>query len=111
MKTTSVILAIAMMLAFNCVAFAVSPVERSIEKYTQEIQANPQNSLAYSNRASFRFINNDTEGAIQDFDKAIQLNPNNPELYLNRGYIKQLTLDYDGAMQDYNSAIKINSKL
>ena len=110
MKKTSFILAILTLFAFNTAVFAVSPIEQSIDKYTQEIQNNPQASLAYSNRASFRFLNNDTEGAIQDFDKAIQLNPNNPELYLNRGYIKQLLRDYDGAMQDYNSALKINSK-
>lgn len=91
-------------------ANAQTPIERSIDTYTQEIQQGPNSALAYSNRASMRFLKQDIQGAIQDFDKAIELSPNNPELYLNRGYIKQLINDQNGAMADYNKAIAINKK-
>ena len=108
MKKTSIILALVLSLGLSCTVFAATPIEKSIETFTQEIEKNPNASLAYSNRASMKFLKGDTQGAIADFDKAIQLNPNNPELYLNRGYIKQLVGDLDGSMTDYNLALKIN---
>ena len=110
MKKTSFILAILLIAAVHNVVLANTPIEKSIEAYTQQIQANPDAALAYSNRASMRFLQQDIKGAISDFDKAIQLSPNNPELYLNRGYIKQVINDLDGAMADYNQAIRINSR-
>ena len=108
MKKIGLILAAIVLLSFNSTVFAETPLDKSIENYTKQIQENPNASLAYSNRASMRFLKQDIQGAIQDFNKAIELNPNNPELYLNRGYIKQLINDTDGAMADYNKAISIN---
>ncbi len=108
MKKTSLILAAVIMFAFTGTNFAAeTPIENSIEAYTQQIQQNPDAALAYSNRASLKFIKKDIQGAITDFDKAIQINPNNPELYLNRGYIKQVINDLNGAMADYNAALKV----
>ena len=107
-KPISLILAIMLNFVIIPSANAQTPIERSIDTYTQEIQQGPNSALAYSNRASMRFLKQDIQGAIQDFDKAIELSPNNPELYLNRGYIKQLINDQDGAMADYNKAIAIN---
>ena len=107
-KPISLILAIMLTLVIIPSANAQTPIERSIDTYTQEIQQGPNSALAYSNRASMRFLKQDIQGAIQDFDKAIELSPNNPELYLNRGYIKQLINDQNGAMADYNKAIAIN---
>ena len=107
-KKTSIILALILSLNLSGAVFAETPIEKSIETFTQEIERNPNASLAYSNRASMRFLKQDIQGAISDFDKAIQLNPNNPELYLNRGYIKQLIGDLDGSMADYNLALRIN---
>ena len=107
---TSFILAILLTFAVNGTVFAADStmIESSIQTFTQEINANPDAALAYSNRASMKFLKKDTQGAIADFDKAIQINPNNPELYLNRGYIKQVINDLQGAMADYNSALKVN---
>lgn len=79
-----------------------------IEGSAQVVQNNAETALAYSNRASAKFIKRDFNGAIKDFDKAIELSPNNPELYLNRGYLKHIMRDFDGAMNDYNKAISLN---
>lgn len=108
MKKFGLILAAIVLLSFNSAVLAETPIDTSIERYTKQIQENPNAALAYSNRASMKFLKRDIQGAILDFDKAIELSPNNPELYLNRGYIKQLINDTDGAMADYNKAIAIN---
>ncbi len=109
MKKTSFILAILAIFAFNNACFATTPLSTSIEE-TQKAESPQDQSLAYSNRASMRFLKKDINGAIADFDKAIELNPKNPELYLNRGYIKQLTNDLKGALADYNNALSINPR-
>lgn len=109
MKKTSFILAILAIFAFSGASFATTPLATSIEE-TQKAETPQDASLAYSNRASMRFLKKDIQGAIQDFDKAIELNPKNPELYLNRGYIKQLTNDLKGALADYNNALSINPR-
>ena len=108
MKKIGLILAAIVLLSINSAVLAETPIDKSIEIYTKQILENPNAALAYSNRASMKFLKQDIQGAIQDFDKAIELNPNNPELYLNRGYIKQLINDTNGAMDDYNKAIAIN---
>ena len=76
MKKTSLILAIVLSVAFQGNIFAAQPpIESSIEAFTQQIENNPDAALAYSNRASLKFLKKDVQGAIADFDKAIQINP------------------------------------
>ena len=59
MKYTSIILAIVMSVALSVPVMAQSPIERSIDTYTQEIESNPNAALAYSNRASMKFLKQD----------------------------------------------------
>ena len=70
--------------------------------------SNYDEALAYSNKASTRFMKQDIKGALECLDEAIKLSPNNPQLYLNRGFVKHVTRDYASALQDYNKAIEIN---
>ena len=76
MKKTSLILAVVMSFALcGTVCAADTPIESSIEAFTKQIENNPDAALAYSNRASLKFLKKDVQGAIADFDKAIQINP------------------------------------
>ncbi len=104
MKLKGILLAMSLYIAFTGIVFA----EDRIEGSAQVVQNNSETALAYSNRASAKFLKKDFKGAVIDFDKAIELSPNNPELYLNRGYLKHVMRDFDGAMNDYNKAISLN---
>lgn len=84
--------------------YAQEQIEASAEINRQPAET----ALAYSNRASMKFLKQDFQGAIKDFDKAVEINPNNPDLYLNRGYLKHILRDYNSAMEDYNKAISLN---
>ena len=78
---------------------------------TENTQTEPADTaLAYSNKASARFMKFDIEGAIECLNEAIRISPRNPQLYLNRGFVKHVIRDYKGAMQDYNEALNINPK-
>ena len=82
-------------------------VEKGIETYTQKINQEPNDEVAYINRAFLYFLSDDLVKAIADYDTLIKINSNNEEYYLNRGYLKHISHKRLEALSDYDMALKI----
>ena len=82
---------------------AATPQEE-IQRYTQEIQINPNNAAAYFKRGIAYYDLRQHERAIQDYNKAIQINPNLAEVYNNRGIAYRALGDEAKAQADFAKA-------
>lgn len=103
---------------------ASSPSEKeyaqTINALTSKIQANPNNSDLYLERANSIYYLNaiyphqtvsqfKLKDALVDLDKAISVDGNNPKLYSIRGmYKRNITGDLAGAKQDLTKAIELD---
>jgi tetratricopeptide (TPR) repeat protein len=76
--------------------------------FSEAIEVNPRNAVAYCNRGVARFFIGDHEGAIEDFTRALKINPRYTEAYCNRGGLLAKKGDYEKAVADYTKALKIN---
>ena len=54
------------------------------------LNINPENVLAYFNRASVFIELGMYRNALEDYDKAIELYPDFAKAYMNRAYVKNL---------------------
>jgi tetratricopeptide (TPR) repeat protein len=92
-------------------SFSAAETKRRSEKViadeTKAIALNPNDAVAYENRAKAKSPI-DLDGAIEDYTKAIELNPNYDEAYGNRGAAKNNKGDLDGAIADETKAIALN---
>jgi tetratricopeptide (TPR) repeat protein len=78
------------------------------EAYTKEIEQNPQNSLAYINRAYTREILNDENGAMEDFNQVIVTKPDSfADVYTGRGLLKIKMNDKTGGCIDLHHSLKL----
>lgn len=62
-------------------AYAEKDTSKAIELYSQIIELEPRDVLAYYNRGVAKKKVGDLQGAIQDYDKVIEINPNYPDAY------------------------------
>ena len=76
------------------------------------IQQEPDNYMAYYNRALLRFETGDYRGSVQDFDVVLGQYPNFTPGYYSRSEAKRKMNDQVGADRDYWTAIEMenNSK-
>ena len=80
----------------------------AIADYTKTIEFDPNDTDAYNNRGTVKYILKDYYGAIADFTKAIELDPNDADAYYNRGITKRKLKDNYGAIADYTKAIELD---
>ncbi|MBR1396921.1 MAG: tetratricopeptide repeat protein [Selenomonadaceae bacterium] len=85
-------------------------IDNAISSYTQAIELNPNNYIAYCNRgAAYNELNN-YEQSIADFEKAIQLKADYPLTYYNLGLTHYNAQLYEQAITDYGKAIELDQK-
>ncbi|HKP85887.1 MAG TPA: tetratricopeptide repeat protein [Blastocatellia bacterium] len=78
--------------------------KRFTAEFSQEIESNPKNAIAYMNRALLRIFKGDKKKALNDINQAITIDPN---LYVAYG-VKALSEDSDKkALADIDRAIRI----
>jgi tetratricopeptide (TPR) repeat protein len=90
----------------------------ALENYNIAIKLDSTFALAYSNRGTVRYYNQDVSSAsktdlrlaINDFNKALQLEPNLEIALKNRGIAYKLMGELDSSMIDYNIFIQQNPK-
>ena len=70
------------------------------------ISINPDNVLAYFNRASYFCELGRWVDALDDYDKAIELYPDFAKAYMNRSYVKNMLGRTKSSKQDYDTARK-----
>ena len=78
--------------------------KEDIEKYTAEINKNPNNAVAYIDRGNAKYYLGDNKGAILDYNKAVEINPLYANAYNNRGNAKGMLGDKSGAILDLEKA-------
>jgi tetratricopeptide (TPR) repeat protein len=81
-----------------------------IKSCSEIIHSEPNNAVAYHNRAIAYQAKGDITHALADCDKAIQLSPNYISAYDSRGLIYATTGDYVRALADVTRASELTSK-
>ncbi len=85
-------------------------IDRAIADYTKDIESNPNDATAYTNRGVAYGRKGAFDRAIADFTKAIALDPNDATAYTSRGSAYYEKAEFDRAVADFNKAIEINPK-
>ena len=88
---------------------AVKDNDKTIAELTQAIKLNPNNALAYYNRAKAFVKRGDYNNAIADHTKIIELDPNDASAYFLRGISYCEKGDYDNGIADLNKTIELDS--
>ena len=84
----------------------------AIQSFTDVINMDPNNEVAYIYRGKSYFYNHSSEERIlSDLDRAISINPNNSESYNGRGIAYMKLKNYAQAISDFNKSIELNPKL
>jgi serine/threonine protein kinase len=84
--------------------------QEAVSNFTQTIEINPQNSLAYNHRGDAFYRLGDYEKAQADSSRAIALNPQDANAYYDRGFARFGLGKYQQAIADYTQAIKLSSQ-
>jgi tetratricopeptide (TPR) repeat protein len=79
--------------------------------YTQAIELDPQNNVAYNNRGNVYYVQGILDSAMVDYDKSITLNPQYRLAYSNRANLKFKQKNFEGAIEDYNKIIELDPAL
>ncbi|MBM4260306.1 MAG: tetratricopeptide repeat protein [Deltaproteobacteria bacterium] len=75
--------------------------------YDEAIRVNPDEAMAFNNRASVRREKGDLDGALADYNEAIRLRPDYAMAFNNRGVTRAAQGDLDGAIADYTEALRL----
>jgi Tfp pilus assembly protein PilF/cell division septation protein DedD len=82
----------------------------AIKAFSEAIEVNPRNAVAYCNRGVARFFTGDHEQAIADFTSAVEINPGYTEAFCNRGGLWAKKGDHEKAIADYTKALEIHPR-
>ena len=80
----------------------------AISEYSQALELNPQNAIAYRNRGTSYANLKNYSGAAGDFSKVIEIEPNNASGYVGRGAAYIYMGQYNSAISDLTRAIELN---
>lgn len=88
-------------------AYKAGDYDVAIGKYTEAIQKNPKNDIAYNDRGLAYKEKKDFKHAIADFTEGARLKPN-WSIYYNRGIAYHENGNEDSAIADFTKALKLN---
>lgn len=80
----------------------------AISNYTQAIELNSKNAIAYRNRGTSFANLKEYHRAVEDFSKIISFEPNNSTAYVGRGAAYIALRDFSSAITDLSKAIQLN---
>ena len=82
----------------------------ALQNYDKAIELEPQNSLAYVNRAIFYEALEEYGKALDDYNKALELDPKNKEALQSRGDLYSKLKDPSKAAKDYELSMEGENK-
>lgn len=86
--------------------------EKALNCWTEAIELNPQNALAYEARGYyFLYYTRSYSESLNDYMRAIKLRPDNAENYFYRGTCYLNLNDLDSAKTDFERAISLNPQM
>jgi tetratricopeptide (TPR) repeat protein len=80
----------------------------AITDYTQAIQIEPHDALAFCCRGVAYYRLGDPEDAMTDYSRSIELDPTLAIAYYRRGFLRYVAKEYVLAIADYNKSIDLN---
>ncbi|BAY78480.1 TPR repeat-containing serine/threonine protein kinase [Nostoc linckia NIES-25] len=90
--------------------YDIANYEGAVQDFSQLIELEPKNALAYNKRGDAYYRLGDYEQAQADSSQAILLNPEDANAYYDRGFALYELGKYKEAIADYTQAIKLNSQ-
>jgi tetratricopeptide (TPR) repeat protein len=78
------------------------------QEFSLAIEADPDLSDAWANRATIRFKHGDSEAALRDLDRALALR-DDAEIFYNRGRVLESLSRWDAAIADYQHALALGA--
>jgi tetratricopeptide (TPR) repeat protein len=91
------------------VRLGAGAVRPAIADFTESIQLQKENALAFAGRGWARFTDKDLAGSIADYSEAIRLSPS-ATLYAERGHVNIVAGKPDDAIRDLNEALRLDPK-
>jgi tetratricopeptide (TPR) repeat protein len=82
----------------------------AIADFNKVLEIDPNNKIAYFNRARAKSGLGDSKGSIEDNNKVIELDPSYSMAYNNRGWDNFLLKNYIEALKDFNNAIELEPR-
>jgi tetratricopeptide (TPR) repeat protein len=79
----------------------------ALTDYTQAIQINPDDALAFCCRGVVYYRLGDEENATIDYNRSIEIDPKLSIAYYRRGFLHYTAKDYASAIADYNKSIDL----
>lgn len=83
---------------------------RAAQLFTEAIELNPENFLAWHNRGWAYSEQKKYKEAMADFDKAATLKPHSELPYFGRGWVYNKLKEYAAAVKEYDKVIELNPK-
>ena len=83
--------------------------DEAIADFTQAIQLQPDNVVAYTNRGAAYADNWELDRAIADFTQAITLNPRDANAYFNRGVTYAQRGDSADVIADFKQVLALTT--
>jgi tetratricopeptide (TPR) repeat protein len=80
----------------------------ALADFNQALKLNPNNAVAYQERAGVRFSLSDRIGAIADLDQALRLDPQLALAYAYRGVYRAASGNQSGAQADVEQALRLD---
>lgn len=82
--------------------------EKAIEAYTEALDHDPEDKLAYLHRGLAHEELDQWERAIDDYTAALELDPDYKVAYNNRGNVYNAIGDYEDAIADHDAAVDVD---
>lgn len=84
--------------------------KKAAELFTEAINLNPENFLAWHNRGWAYIEQKKYKEAMADFDKSAELNPKSELPYFGRGWVYAEQRKFSEAVREYDKVINLNPK-
>lgn len=85
-------------------------LDQAIDRYTEEIEAHPEDPARYNARGNAWRALGELDKAIDDYSEAIKLNPKSAYAHNNRGLVWRAKNEPGKAIADFTEAIQLNPK-
>lgn len=79
----------------------------AVDDFSEAISDDPNDYLAYANRAYIKMKTNDFAGAVQDYDKALSIEPNHITALYQRGFVLVESGQFSKAIVDFDRLLSL----
>ena len=89
---------------------AFQDTTQALEELNVVLKANPNQDMAYAQRAVIAYEQKRYKEALSDMDQAVKRAPRRADYFGNRAIMRMQVNDLRGAMQDFDQAVELDNK-